>query len=80
MMGLKEQHKKLLRHVLGMQKDSDCAWRNYVVVSEGHADMPALNELLMGEFITVRDNPGGSGYLFRATNSGREAVGAKMCN
>lgn len=34
-----------------------------------------LNELLVNDYMVVRDNPGGSGYLFRATDKGREAAG-----
>ena len=58
--------------------DGDDAWRNHFVASEGHADMPTLNELLAADYMAVRDNPGGSGYLFRATDKGREAVGADV--
>ena len=75
-MQLNERHKEVLRHTLGLKKDGDDAWRNYFVASEGHADMPVLNELLAADYMAVRDNPGGSGYLFRATDKGREAVGA----
>ena len=75
-MQLTERHKEVLRHTLGLKKDGDDAWRNYFVASEGHTDMPVLNELLAADYMLVRDNPGGSGYLFRATDKGREAVGA----
>ena len=75
-MQLTERHKEVLRHTLGLTNDGDDAWRNYFVASEGHTDMPVLNELLVAGHMVVRDNPGGSGYLFRATDMGREAVGA----
>ena len=75
-MQLTERHKEVLRHTLGLKKDGDDAWRNRFVASEGHADMPTLNELLAADYMAVRDNPSGSGYLFRATDKGREAVGA----
>ena len=75
-MELTDQHKEVLRHTLGLKNDGGTAWRNYFVVGEGHTDMPLLNELLVSDYMTVRDNPGGSGYLFRATDKGREAVGA----
>ena len=75
-MQLTERHKEVLRHTLGLKKDGDDAWRNYFVASEGHSDMPVLNDLLAADYMVVRDNPGGSGYLFRATDKGREAVGA----
>ena len=77
-MQLTERHKEVLRHTLGLNKDGDDAWRNHFVASEGHADMPTLNELLAADYMAVRDNPGGSGYLFRATDKGREAVGADV--
>ena len=75
-MVLSERHKEVLRHTLGLKKDGDDAWRNYFVADEGHSDMPVLNELLVADYMVVRDNPVGSGYLFRATDKGREAVGA----
>ena len=75
-MDLTEQHKRLLRHTIGLKKDGDVSYRNYYVAGEGHDQMPALNELLAHDYMAVRDNPGGSGYLFRATDKGREAVGA----
>lgn len=76
-MELTEQHRRILRHTLGLKKDGDDAWRNYYYVAgEGHDQMPALNELLVNDYMAVRDNPGGSGYLFRATDKGLEAVGA----
>ena len=78
-MVLGERHKEVLRHTLGLKKDGDDAWRNYFVASEGHSDMPVLNELLVADYMVVRDNPVGSGYLFRATDKGREAVaGVRM--
>lgn len=75
-MELNERHKEVLRHTLGLKRDGDDAWRNYFVAGEGHTDMPVLNELMAADYMAVRDNPGGSGYLFRATDKGREAVGA----
>ena len=77
-MQMTERHKQVLRHTLGLKKDGDEAWRNHFVASEGHTDMPVLNDLLVADYMAVRDNPGGSGYLFRATDKGREAVGADV--
>lgn len=36
--------------------------------------MPLLNEMLVAKLVDVRDNPGGSGYLFTATDSGRKVA------
>ena len=75
-MQLTERHKEVLRHTLGLTNDGDDAWRNYFVASEGHTDMRWVNSPWGATLMAVRDNPGGSGYLVRATDKGREAVGA----
>ena len=75
-MKLTDQHKEVLRNTLGLKNEGGAAWRNYFVAVEWHTDMPMLNDLLMSDYMTVRDYPGGSGYLVRATDKGREAVGA----
>lgn len=75
-MVLNDIHKRVLRHTLGMERDGDDAYRNHFVAGEGHADMPHLNELLVAGYVVVRDNPGGSGFLFRTTEKGRKAVDA----
>ena len=77
-MELRERHKEVLRHMLGIEKYGDKPWRNYFVASEGHNDMPALNDLLVADYVAVRNNPSGSGYLFMATDKGRSSVGAEV--
>lgn len=69
-------HHRVLMHALGMRKADDQPYRNYFVASDGHDDMPALNDLLVTDHVTVSDNPGGSGYLYRVTAKGYAAVGA----
>jgi hypothetical protein len=73
-MELSERHKALLRHMLGIKAGGGTPYRNCFVAGEGHTDMPVLNELLASGYVFVRDNPGGSGYLYRATDKGRDAV------
>jgi hypothetical protein len=75
-MEFKVAHKHILRHMLGIRVEGDVSFRNRFVAGEGHADMPTLNELLVNDFVTVQDNPGGSGYLFKATEKGYAAVNA----
>lgn len=77
-MELTEQHVHVLRHALGLKNRGDRPWRNRFVAGEGHADMPVLNDLLVNGYLTVQDNPGGSGYLFQVTEKGREAAGSEV--
>ena len=77
-MDLSEHHKAVLRHMLGIKKAIDKPWRNHFVASDSHDDMPVLNELLVGGYVVVRDDPRSSGYLFRATDKGCAAIGVEV--
>ncbi len=71
---MNERQKSILKHALGIKKDGDKGYRNHFVAGEGHADGSHLDALTQAGYMTVRDAPMSSGWLYQVTDKGREAL------
>lgn len=74
-MTLTDRQKEILRHTLGIKQNCGTPFRNHFVSFEGHRDGPELDALVQAGYMTVRDAPRSSGWLYQATDKGREALG-----
>jgi hypothetical protein len=75
---MNERQKSILKNALGIKKDGDTPYRNHFVAGEGHSDGPHLDALTEAGYMTVRDAPRNSGWLYQVTDKGREALQAAM--
>jgi hypothetical protein len=72
---MNERQKAILKNALGIKKDGDKGYRNHFVAGEGHDDSQHLDALTQAGYMTVRDAPMSSGWLYQVTDKGREALG-----
>lgn len=73
-MTITTQHRKLLRHTLGLDQ-SATSYRNRFVAGEGHSDMPLIRELVDGGYMAERKLPdwcSEGDRLFMATDAGKQ--------